>query len=140
MGRILIVDDNLDAARALLRLVQRLGHDVDCAADGASALESIRSHRPDLVILDVMMPTMDGLDVLARIKGDEATAVVTVVMFSATRDAETIRLARRRGAADFWLKGSFDFSELGPRIAALLASCPAWIAPPATDGPNDISA
>jgi CheY-like chemotaxis protein len=140
MARILIVDDNPDAARALMRLVQRLGHDVACAADGPSALGTIRTSPPDLVILDVMMPQMDGPEVLARIKEDEATADVRVVMFSAVRDVETIQLARRRGAADFWLKGSFEFNQLGPRIAALLASCSGWVPSESTDGASDLPA
>lgn len=137
MSRILVVDDNLDAARALMRLTQRMGHDVECAYDGAQALAAVRASPPDLVILDVMMPQMDGLAVLERIKGDTATAGVTVVMFSAARDTETIQLARRRGAADFWLKGSFDFSELGPRIAMLTGSCPGWVSPFSPGDPND---
>lgn len=140
MSRILIVDDNLDAARALMRLVQRTGHDAECAADGVTALTAVRTHPPDLVILDVMMPGMDGLEVLDRIKGNDETAGVPIVMFSAVRDEKAIELARRRGAADFWLKGSFEFNELGPRIGALLNSSPDWIPPTSKNRCDDMDA
>lgn len=121
-----------------MRLVQRLGHDAECAGGGALALASVGASPPDLVILDVMMPQMDGLEVLARIKEKDATSDVPVVMFSAARDAQTIRLAHRQGAADFWLKGSFDFSELGPRIAALLGTSSRWTPPASADPSRDL--
>jgi CheY-like chemotaxis protein len=121
MSRILVADDNADICLAMTCLLRNLGYDVECACDGEAALAAVRSRPPDLVILDVMMPKLDGLDVLARIKGDAAAAAVPVVMFSARHDPEVKQIALERGAADFWLKAAFDFSELGRRTAALVA-------------------
>ncbi len=121
MSRILVVDDNADLCLAMMRLLRSLGHEVESAYDGETALAAVRARRPDLVILDVMMPKLDGFDVLAQIKSDAARADVPVVMFSARQDAEAKQTAFQRGAADFWLKGAFDFNELGPRTAALMA-------------------
>ncbi len=122
MSRILVVDDNADLCLALMRLLRKLGHEVESAYDGEAALAAVWSRPPDLVILDVMMPKLDGLDVLARIKDSAAFAAVPVVMFSARQDPEVKRLALARGAADFWLKAAFDFNELGERTAALVGS------------------
>ncbi len=105
----------------MMRLLRSLGHEVESAYDGETALAAVRARRPDLVILDVMMPKLDGFDVLAQIKSDAGRADVPVVMFSARQDAEAKQTAFQRGAADFWLKGAFDFNELGPRTAALMA-------------------
>lgn len=121
MSRILVVDDNADICLAMMRLLRSLGYEVESAYDGEAALAAVRARRPDLVILDVMMPKLDGFDVLARIKSDAARADVPVVMFSARQDPEAKQAAIQRGAADFWLKGAFDFNELGPRTAALMA-------------------
>ena len=125
MGRILVVDDSEDICHALARLLRQAGHDVDAAYDGVAALESARAGSPELIILDIMMPKMDGLEVLSRLKADDATAAVPVVMFSAVQDAETVGRALQNGAIDFWLKASFNFSELRDRVRTLMKQTPA---------------
>ena len=120
MSRILVVDDNADLCQAMTRLLRNLGHEVEAAYDGEAALAAASAQRPDLIILDVMMPKLDGFDVLARLKADETFAAVPVVMFSARQDAEARRTALQRGAADYWLKGAFNFNELAQRTAALV--------------------
>ena len=122
MSRILVVDDNADLCQAMMRLLRNFGYEVESAYDGEAALEAVWARPPDLVILDVMMPKLDGLDVLARIKGDAARADVPVVMFSARHDPEVKEMALQRGAADFWLKAAFDFNELRNRTAALVGA------------------
>lgn len=117
MSSILVVDDNDDICRALSRLLRNLGHDTECAADGDAAIGFLRRQPFDLIILDIMMPAMDGLEVLARIKADPTTAPVPVVMYSAIQDPQVERVARARGAVDFWLKATFDFSQLADRVA-----------------------
>lgn len=125
MSRILVVDDSEDICHALARLLRRCGHDVDAAFDGAAALASARTGVPELIILDIMMPKMDGLEVLTRLKADGKTADVPVVMFSACQDAETVRRALDSGATDFWLKASFNFNELHERVRTLMRQRPA---------------
>jgi CheY-like chemotaxis protein len=66
--RVLGVDDNVDAARTLQVLLQELGHDVDVAHDGQAALAAVREQRPELVLLDLSMPGMDGLEVARRLR------------------------------------------------------------------------
>ena len=125
MGRILVVDDSEDICHALARLLRRCGHDVDAAFGGAEAIATARAETPELIILDIMMPQMDGLEVLTRLKADDATAAVPVVMFSACQDAETVSRAMESGAIDVWLKASFNFNELPDRVRSLIEQRPA---------------
>lgn len=86
MARVLVVDDEQDI-RALVRLnLEQDGHDVTTAASGPEALELVKSGVPDVIILDVMMPALDGWEVLARIKAEPATSAVPVVMLTARTD------------------------------------------------------
>ena len=103
-GRILVVDDE-EGIRVLCRVnLQIAGYDVLEAADGTSALELARRERLDLIFLDVMMPQMDGWDVLRRLKEDVATASIPVVMLTArTSEADQIR-AWGEGILDYLAK------------------------------------
>ena len=119
-GRILVVDDE-EGIRILCRVNFELAdYDVVEAADGAAALEAARTVAPDLILLDVMMPAMDGWEVLHRLKADEATRDIPVVMLTA-RTSETDQLkAWGAGVLDFVQK-PFDpkvLEELADRVLA----------------------
>jgi len=92
MAKILVVDDEPDIVRVIVKIMQSRGHEVDTAADGPEALEQIKDARPDVVILDLNLPKMDGFEVCKRIKDDPATKHIPVVMMSAAyvsvQDAE----------------------------------------------------
>lgn len=118
---VLIVDDNPDACRALARFLKLTGFNASCALGGAEALALIQSQVPGMVILDVMMPGVDGLEVLKRVRSDPRTARLPVVMFTAMDDERTRAEALRRGADDYWVKASLDLRSIKGRIEALLA-------------------
>ena len=122
MATILVVDDNDDACRLMARLVRASGHDGVCVTSGEAALEFLRDRRPDLIILDNMMPGMDGVEVLRRVRQDPdpATAALPVVMWSAVADPEFIEHARRKGATDYWVKAGFDYARLPEMLSGLL--------------------
>jgi CheY-like chemotaxis protein len=120
MGRILIVDDEPQACAMMARLVKHFGHDSVCRLGGQEALDYIRETPIDLLILDVMMPGMDGMQVLRRLRDDPQTASIPVVMFSAVADRNFIEDALRKGATDYWVKASFDFKMLKERLDQLL--------------------
>jgi|SRR5437763_305825 len=103
-GRILVVDDE-EGIRVLCRVnLELAGHEVIEAGDGASALEVARQQHPDLIFLDVMMPQMDGWDVLHRLKDDASTADIPVVMLTArTSEGDQIR-AWGEGILDYLAK------------------------------------
>ena len=92
LGRVLIVDDE-EGIRVLCRVnLQLAGYDVLEASNGMTALDMARRDKPDLIFLDVMMPQMDGWDVLRALKEDSATASIPVVMLTArTSEADQIR-------------------------------------------------
>ena len=120
MGRILIVDDEPQACAMMARLVKHFGHDSVCRNGGQEALEYIRAAPVDLLILDVMMPGMDGLQVLRHVRADPQTAALPVVMFSAVADRAFIDDAIQKGANDYWVKASFDFKQLKDRLDQLI--------------------
>ncbi len=116
-ARILIVDDDIRVTNALRRTLAYEGYQVSVAADGAEALSIARTKPPDVVILDVMMPGMDGLEVCRRLRasGD----AVGVLMLTA-RDAVADRVAGLETGADDYLVKPFALEELLARIKALL--------------------
>ena len=122
-SRILIADDD-PLLRALL--VHRLsadGHEIMTAEDGAQALTLIGEQRPDLIVLDALMPVMDGFEVLRRIKAGGVTDA-PVIMLTALKREQDIVGALKLGAADYLVK-PFIHDELGHRIRRLLQSDPA---------------
>ena len=94
----LVVDDDPQARYLLHRVLGRDGYVVACAASGAEALETLRKVLPDVVILDWMMPGLDGAEVLRRIAADPTTAAVRVIVYTASNDLGVEREALRLGA------------------------------------------
>jgi DNA-binding response OmpR family regulator len=107
VGRILVVDDEPDILLLLRMNLEAEGHDVLLAADGEMALARIAEHKPDLVLLDVMMPLLDGWGVLEAIDG-QGRAVVVVSAKADPRDAQK---ALELGALDYLTK-PFDLDRL----------------------------
>jgi signal transduction histidine kinase/BarA-like signal transduction histidine kinase len=95
--RILVVDDNVDAAEALGELLRDCGHEVATAYDGPTALEHARLHRPDIVLLDISMPDMDGYDVAKRLRGEVGLNDALLVALSGYGEDRHRRLAREAG-------------------------------------------
>ena len=117
---ILVVDDSADTAKPLARLLTHLGHRGVYVTSGEEALAYVRGQLPDLMLLDVMMPGIDGMEVLRALKSDPRTEQLPVVMFSAVSDPEYRRHAISKGATDYWVKTSIDFEELRYRVEQLL--------------------
>lgn len=120
MGRILIVDDQIESCRPLSVLVRYLGHKGDYATSGMAALDYLHKHLPDLLILDVMMPGIDGMEVLRRLRADPRYARMPVVMFSAMDEHAIRQRALELGANDYWVKASMGFEQLGERLERIL--------------------
>ena len=89
MPKIMIVDDNTDTCDTLRRLLGRAGWEVLCVGEGKGAAERLRELQAEVVLLDIMMPEVDGFGVLAQIRSDPETARTTVVMYSALADEAT---------------------------------------------------
>jgi two-component system alkaline phosphatase synthesis response regulator PhoP len=121
MRSLLLVDDDERTCEAVQRLLGRMGYVVVCASNGGDALTVLRDLRFDLVILDFMMPEMDGLEVLRRLREDARTRDVKVILYSAADDSDATAEAARLGASDCVLK-SGGFFALYDRIEQLLPS------------------
>ncbi|MBN1937690.1 MAG: response regulator [Anaerolineae bacterium] len=118
---ILVVDDD-EGLRQLLRLtLQFAGMDVREAGDGLDALAQIRAEPPDLVLLDVMMPKMDGLTVCRTLRADPDTEDLPVMMISGKTDPRSIQQGLDNGANEYITK-PFCIQELIARVKALLNS------------------
>jgi sigma-B regulation protein RsbU (phosphoserine phosphatase) len=118
-GRILVVDDNPENRETLARRLDRQGHATATAADGAEALEIVRREPFDLVLLDVLMPVLDGYGALAALKSDEALRHIPVIMISALDELDSVVRCIEQGAEDY-LPKPFNATLLRARIGASL--------------------
>jgi two-component system, OmpR family, alkaline phosphatase synthesis response regulator PhoP len=110
-GHILAVDDD-DRIRRLVQFnLQRAGYRVSAAADGLEALEQIGQERPDLVLLDITMPRLDGIELLRRLRADPDTVALPVILLTAKAQDEDI-LEGKRSGADYYLTKPFSPVEL----------------------------
>ena len=118
-GQILVVDDNADNRDLLSRQLAREGFSISLAPDGESALAALREQNFDLVLLDVLMPGLDGIEVLAQMQRDPVMAEIPVIMTSALDEIEGVVRCIEQGAVDYLTK-PFDPVLLQARIAATL--------------------
>jgi CheY-like chemotaxis protein len=112
LARILVVDDEPDERFLVGRALKKQGHDVTVAEDGAAGLKAVREQVPDLVVTDVMMPVMDGVEFIRRLRGDPITAGIPIL--AASGDTHLA------GAADAVLAKPYDDRRLIMLVNSLL--------------------
>jgi twitching motility two-component system response regulator PilH len=119
MSKILIIDDLATEITIMKNIVTGLGHTVVTASDGETGCDLARADKPDLILLDVVMPKMDGFQTCRKIKKDPETASIPVILVT-TKNQDTDRSwGLKQGAADFVSK-PFNPTELAAKITALL--------------------
>jgi DNA-binding NarL/FixJ family response regulator len=101
MTTILLIEDNASLRRNIAEILMLEGYHVLTAASGASGLEQARAERPDLILCDIMMPGMDGYEVLAQIRGEATTASLPLIFLTAKGDMPDLRLGMSLGADDY---------------------------------------
>jgi DNA-binding response OmpR family regulator len=121
MTRILVVEDRDEVRRALTDLLTAEGYEVSQATDGHQVPARIARQRPDLVLLDVIMPVMDGFEVLKALKAHRDTGSIPVVVYSGAASGANVQRARALGAADFIPKSS-GVEEVLERVRAVLSA------------------
>jgi len=117
--KVLVVDDEPSIVISLEFLLRREGYEVSVARDGEAGLAKIRDEHPDLVVLDVMMPRLDGFAVLEAVRGDPAVADTCILMLTA-KGREADQKKGRKLGADAYLSKPFSTHELADRIRELL--------------------
>ena len=118
-SRVLIVDDERDLAELLAYNLKRAGYDTLAVHDGRSALDSVPTFRPDLIVLDIMMPGFSGTEVAERLQRDAETRTIPIVMLTA-KDDERDELAALSAGADDYVTKPFSMRVLEARMQAVL--------------------
>jgi DNA-binding response OmpR family regulator len=118
--RILVADDDRVTARFLHSLLSEKGYDVAVAEDGEQALELVGTHHPDLILSDMVMPFVDGMDLLRVLRGDLRMSRIPVILLS-LKDREADIVAGLEGGADDYVVKPFNARELLVRVRKLLA-------------------
>ncbi|MFO7274457.1 MAG: response regulator [Symbiobacteriaceae bacterium] len=120
--RILLIEDDPDIQRMVqLSLKFQGGHEVSVASGGQEGIEKAEREKPDLILLDVMMPEMDGYETCRRLKANPATASIPVVFLSARAQQSEIEKGRSLGAIGYLVK-PFDPMTLSDQLQAMLGS------------------
>jgi len=117
--KILVVDDEVESVKLIGLMLQRRGYEIVAARSGVQALEKARLDKPDMVILDVMMPDMDGYEVCRRLRADPATTGLPIIMFTAKTMVDD-KVAGFQAGADDYLTKPVHPEELASRIEAVL--------------------
>ena len=121
--KILIIDDDVDTLRLVGLMLQRQGYEISAASNGSQGLAKALEERPDLILLDVMMPDMDGYEVARRLRKNPVTLTVPILMFTAKTQLDDKVTGFEVGADDYLTKPTHP-TELQAHVKALLARSP----------------
>src|SRR5687768_6309722 len=119
VARILIVDDHEDNVEVIRARLEASGYQIASAADGEEALECVRKSPPDLILLDVMMPRIDGMEVARQIKADESLPFIPIIMQPAL-DTVQHKVEGLGAGADDYVTKPINFAELEARVKSML--------------------
>jgi len=120
VANILIVEDEANIVSLISIRLERLGHSINSADNGVAALDLVHEIKPDLILLDVMLPMLNGFQVLQQLKANPATAAIPVIMLTARGHERDIAAGLEGGADDYLIK-PFSFPELIARVSTTLA-------------------
>ena len=120
MARILIVDDSPSQLMGIRRIVEKLGHDALTAEDGAAGVEAAKREIPDLILMDVVMPNLNGFQATRSITREATTKHIPVILVT-TKDQDTDRVWGMRQGAKAYITKPFSESELAELIAQYLS-------------------
>ncbi len=117
MGHLLIIDDDTDTREILADICRYMGHDIDIAPNGQVGLQKAQHRKPDLIILDIMMPEMNGLQFLARLRALPNLSNIPVIVLSAINSQQMLR---NEGIAAVFHKSHMKVADLREKIAVVL--------------------
>lgn len=117
---ILIVEDDVFLLEILSAKFQKSGYSVNIAANGEDCMEVLGSNKPDIVLLDIVMPKMDGYEVLRRMKSSKDLSDIPIVMISNLGRLEDVQKAKDLGAIDYIIKSNFTVKEIVDKVNKVL--------------------
>ena len=120
MTKIVVADDDRMFRKAAETTLRRQGYSVVTASDGEEALQLIRSERPDIIVLDLIMPKLQGFDVLQVLKQDSVTAAIPVIVLSSLTQEQDKQEALDLGAIAYFNKSTFSLGELVKQVESTL--------------------
>ena len=124
MAKVLIIEDDQFLSKMYLKKLGLAGFQVDCAYDGEEGLAKMKSVKPDFVIMDIMMPKLNGLDAISRAKADEEIKNIPILVLTNLANADDSSLAIEKGAAGYLIKSDFTPGEIVEKIKELLKGLP----------------
>lgn len=117
--KILLIEDDRFFRKFYVQKLRDVKFEVDEAEDGMQGMEKIRTFKPDMVILDIIMPKKDGFEVLKEVRSDPVLRTLPILVFSTLGQESDVEKAKELGASDFVNKSLFDFNQLLTKIALL---------------------
>jgi DNA-binding response OmpR family regulator len=118
--KILIVEDDKFLRELISQKLLKEGYDISEAVDGEKGLKAIKNEKPDLVLLDLILPGMDGFEVLTKVKEDTATAQVPIIILSNLGQKDDIERGLKLGAIDYLIKAHFTPGEIIEKIKSVI--------------------
>jgi DNA-binding response OmpR family regulator len=122
--KILIIEDDKFLRELISRKLIKEGYEIEEAIDGEEGIKKVPETMPDLILLDLILPGIDGFDVLTRIKEDPKTSLIPVVILSNLGQKDEVEKGLKLGAVDFLIKAHFTPEEIVEKIKTVLAKSP----------------
>ncbi len=120
MNKILIIEDDKFLRELIAQKLTKENFEASEAVDGEDGIKKIKSEEPDLILLDLILPGIDGFEVLSRMRGDPALAVIPVIILSNLGQKEDVEKGLKLGAVDYLIKAHFTPGEIIDKIKAAL--------------------
>lgn len=120
MAKVLLVEDDMFIAEIYSRSLKKAGFEVDTAATGTQAVERIAVGKPDMVLLDIMLPDFDGFEVLQRVNKEQLQVRCPIIVVSNLSDDESIARATSLGVDDYMVKSNITPQDIVSRVKAIL--------------------
>lgn len=136
MAKVVVVEDDVLLAKMYVKLLTFEKHEVVVASDGETALDTIRQEKPEIILMDVMMPKMNGLQALEQLKKDPETASIPVVVMSNLVNVNDTNEVLARGAIQYLDKGMYDPKKIAELVTQILGGNNPGQSAPAENQPS----